>query len=186
MSGLSLRPAAPDDMQAIQAIYAHHVLHGLGSFEEVPPDVDELVRRWRTLVERGLPWLVAEIDGGTVAGYAYAASYRARPAYRSTVEDSVYVAPAAQGSGVGRALLRALIEECEQRDFRLMVAVIGDTASRGSIALHEALGFRPVGVIEGIGYKHGRWLTTVLMQRALGPGTSAQPTIPVPASHGRG
>ena len=182
---LLIRPSAEADIPAVTAICGPAVLHGTASFELEPPDAAEMARRRHALLDGGYPYLVAE-QGGAVIGYAYAGAYRTRPAYRSTVEDSVYVAPAAQGSGVGRALLRALIEECEQRDFRLMVAVIGDTASRGSTALHEALGFRPVGVIEGIGYKHGRWLATVLMQRALGPGTSAQPTIPVPASHGRG
>ena len=174
-----IRPSLDSDIAAITAIYAPAVLHGTASFELDPPDAAEMARRRQVLLEGGYPYLVAERDG-EVLGYAYAGAYRPRPAYRSTVEDSVYVAPAAQGSGVGRALLQALIAECEQRDFRLMVAVIGDRASKGSIALHEALGFRLAGIIDGIGFKHGRWLATVLMQRSLGPGTEMPPTIPAP------
>ncbi len=173
---LLIRPSRDSDLTAVTAIYRPAVLHGTASFELEPPDEAEMARRRRALLEGGYPYLVAERDGAVV-GYAYAGAYRTRPAYRSTVEDSVYVAPAAQGTGVGRTLLAALVAECESRDFRLMVAVIGDAASQGSIALHAALGFRPVGVIEGVGHKHGRWLATVLMQRALGPGTSAPPTI---------
>ena len=174
-----IRPAERRDIAVITRIYGDAVLHGTASFELEPPDEAEMARRRRALLDGGYPYLVAE-QGGAVVGYAYAGAYRTRPAYRSTVEDSVYVAPAAQGAGVGRALLAALIAECEARDFRLMVAVIGDEASQGSIRLHAALGFRPVGVIDGIGYKHGRWLATVLMQRALGPGTASPPTIPLP------
>ncbi|HEX2552406.1 MAG TPA: GNAT family N-acetyltransferase [Microvirga sp.] len=173
---LLIRPSTDADLPAIAAIYAPAVRHGTASFELEPPEEAEMARRRRALLDGGYPYLVAERDG-TVVGYAYAGAYRPRPAYRSTVEDSVYVAPAAQGAGVGRALLAALVAECEARDFRLMVAVIGDEASRSSIRLHEALGFRLVGVIDGIGHKHGRWLATVLMQRALGPGTSTPPTI---------
>jgi L-amino acid N-acyltransferase YncA len=121
---------------------------------------------------------VAEKDGA-ILGYAYAGAYRTRPAYRSTVEDSIYVAPSAQGQGVGRLLLAALIEECERRDFRLMVAVIGDEESKGSIGLHRSMGFEPVGILKGIGYKHGRWLSTVLMQRPLGRGMQEPPTRPI-------
>ena len=137
-----------------------------------------MTRRREALLQAGYPYLVAEREGA-VLGYAYAGAYRTRPAYRSTVEDSVYVAPAAQGGGIGRRLLSALITECEGRDFRLMVAVIGDKASAGSIRLHESVGFTPVGVFENVGYKHGRWLASVLMQRPLGAGPSAPPTIPV-------
>jgi L-amino acid N-acyltransferase YncA len=122
---------------------------------------------------------VAERDG-VLLGYAYAGAYRTRPAYRSTVEDSIYVAPEAQGRGIGRKLLSALIEACERRGFRLMVAIIGDRASAGSIRLHEALGFSHVGTLEPVGYKHDRWLATVLMQRVLGEGAATPPTIPVP------
>ena len=123
---------------------------------------------------------MAEKDG-TILGYAYAGAYRTRPAYRSTVEDSIYVAPSAQGQGVGRALLGALLDECEALDFRLIVAVIGDEDSHGSIALHRSLGFELVGVFKGIGYKHGRWLSTVLMERRLGHGIEAPPTRPIAA-----
>ena len=173
---LQIRPCAPADVPAIAAIYAHAVRHGTASFELDPPDDAEMARRREALVSAGYPYLVAQA-GGTLLGYAYASAYRPRPAYRSTVEDSVYVAPHGQGRGVGRALLSALIGACEERDFRLMVAVIGDRASTGSIRLHESLGFVHVGALEPIGYKHGRWLATVLMQRVLGPGAAAPPTI---------
>ncbi|WP_134500924.1 GNAT family N-acetyltransferase [Microvirga pakistanensis] len=172
---LLVRPSAEADIPAITAIYAHAVLHGTASFELSAPDEAEMTRRRAAILEGGYPHLVAE-RGGHILGYAYAGAYRTRPAYRSTVEDSIYVAPAAQGQGVGRVLLTALISECEACDFRLMVAVIGDEESKGSIALHRSLGFEPVGVLKGIGYKHGRWLSTVLMQRTLGRGMSEPPT----------
>jgi phosphinothricin acetyltransferase len=167
---LLVRPSIEADISAITAIYAHAVGHGTASFEVEPPDEAEMARRRQAVLAGGYPYLVAEIDG-TLAGYAYAGAYRPRPAYRFTVEDSIYVAPDRQGSGVGRALLVALIEACEALGFRQMVAVIGDSASQGSIRLHESLGFRPVGVLEAIGFKHGRWLDVVLMQRALGAAT---------------
>ena len=166
---LLVRPSIEADISAITAIYAHAVGHGTASFEVEPPDEAEMARRRQAVLAGGYPYLVAEIDG-TLAGYAYAGAYRPRPAYRFTVEDSIYVALDRQGSGVGRALLVALIEACEALGFRQMVAVIGDSASQGSICLHESLGFRPVGVLEAIGFKHGRWLDVVLMQRALGEG----------------
>jgi phosphinothricin acetyltransferase len=172
-----IRPSSESDLDAIMAIYAHAVMHGTASFELEAPDVAEMTRRRAAILEGGYPYLVAEKDG-TILGYAYAGAYRTRPAYRSTVEDSIYVAPSAQGQGVGRLLLTALIEECGARDFRLMVAVIGDEDSKGSIALHRSLGFEPVGILKGIGYKHGRWLSTVLMQRPLGRGMSEPPTRP--------
>jgi phosphinothricin acetyltransferase len=175
---LIVRPSAETDLPAITAIYAHAVEHGTASFELDPPDEAEMARRRAALLEGGYPYLVAEREG-RILGYAYAGAYRTRPAYRSTVEDSVYIAPAAQGQGVGRALLTALIRECEARDFRLMVAVIGDEESKGSIGLHRSLGFEPVGILKGIGYKHGRWLSTVLMQRPLGRGMDEPPTRPV-------
>jgi len=175
---LRIRSAADADIPAIAAIYADAVRHGTASFELDAPDGAEMARRRSALVGAGYPYLVAE-RGQDLLGYAYAGAYRTRPAYRSTVEDSVYVAPAAHGQGVGRALLSALIAGCEARDFRLMVAVIGDRASSGSIRLHEALGFAHVGALEPVGYKHGRWLATVLMQRVLGPGASTPPTISI-------
>ncbi|HEY8566066.1 MAG TPA: GNAT family N-acetyltransferase [Beijerinckiaceae bacterium] len=176
---LVVRLSLDTDLPAIAAIYADAVTHGTASFELEPPGVAEMTRRRAALLDAGYPYLVAEADGA-VLGYAYAGPYRTRPAYRSTVEDSIYVAPHAKGRGVGRALLSALISECEARDYRLLVAVIGDAASAGSIALHRSLGFTPVGIFENIGYKHGRWLASVLMQRPLGPGASTPPTIPVP------
>ena len=173
-----LRPSAESDLDSIAAIYAHAVVNGTASFELDPPDRAEMARRRAAVLEGGYPYLVAERDGALL-GYAYAGPYRTRPAYRSTVEDSIYVAPSAQGQGVGRALLAALIEACEAQDFRLMVAVIGDEESRGSIRLHASLGFQPVGVLKGVGYKHGRWLSTVLMQRPLGRGTQEPASRPI-------
>ena len=173
-----VRPSVDSDLPRITAIYAHAVIHGTASFELDPPDQAEMSRRRAALVEGGFPYLVAEQDGDVV-GYAYAGAYRTRPAYRSTVEDSIYVAPQAQGQGAGRLLLTTLIEECEARDFRLMVAVIGDEESHGSIGLHRSMGFELAGIIKGIGYKHGRWLSTVLMHRPLAIGMSEPPTRPV-------
>ena len=174
-----IRPSRDADLPALTAIYAHAVAHGTASFELIPPDVAEMARRRDALLEGGFPYLVAEHQG-RVAGFAYAGPYRTRPAYRSTVEDSIYVAPDARRQGVGRSLLGALIREAEAQDFRLMVAVIGDEASHGSIGLHASLGFETVGVFKGVGHKGGRWLSTVLMQRALGPGSATPPTRPLP------
>ena len=173
-----VRPSAEADLDAVAAIYAHAVAHGTASFELDPPDRQEMARRRDAILDGAYPYLVAE-RSGVVLGYAYAGAYRTRHAYRSTVEDSIYVAPSAQGQGVGRLLLAALIRECEALDFRLMVAVIGDEESRGSIGLHRSLGFEPAGILKGIGYKHGRWLSTVLMQRPLGPGMREPPTRPI-------
>jgi phosphinothricin acetyltransferase len=175
---LVIRPSADSDIPSISAIYAHAVTHGTASFELTPPSEAEMMSRRAAILDGGYPYLVAE-RGAEILGYAYAGAYRTRPAYRSTVEDSIYVSPAAQGQGVGRALLSALIEECEKRDFRLMVAVIGDEDSHGSIGLHRGLGFELVGILKGIGYKHGRWLSTVLMQRSLGRGVTEPPTRPI-------
>ena len=169
-----VRPSGPADLPAIQAIFAHHVTHGFGSFEEVPPDVDEMAARRLALVERGLPHLVAEADG-RVLGYAHAGPYRPRPAYRYTVEDSVYVAPEAVRRGVGRALLAALIEICEAGPWRQMVAVIGDRGNTASVALHAALGFHEAGHLKAVGFKLGRWVDVVIMQRALGVGDDERP-----------
>jgi phosphinothricin acetyltransferase len=169
MPDVVVRPSRAEDIDAIQTIYAHHVLHGLASFEEVPPDAADLAERRAAILERGLPYLVAEVNG-VVAGYAYAGLFRTRSAYRHTLEDSVYVAPGREGQGIGRALLARLLDECERLGFRQMIAVIGDSGNAGSIGLHAALGFRHTGLLASTGFKHGRWVDTVLMQRALGPG----------------
>ena len=164
-----LRDCAPPDLGRVQEIYAHAVLHGTASFELSPPDLDEIRSRWEKLVQAGYPYLVAELGGGIV-GYAYAGAYRPRPAYRGTVENSVYVDSAFRRRGIGRLLLVELIRQCEARGFRQMVAVIGDSGNTPSIQLHRELGFADVGVLRSMGWKHDRWLDTVLMQRALGPG----------------
>jgi L-amino acid N-acyltransferase YncA len=172
-----IRDSAEADLTAIQRIYAHHVLHGLASFEEEPPTVAELARRRAEVLARGLPHLVAE-QGGDVVGYSYASPYRARAAYRFSIEDSVYVAEGLSGSGIGRALLTALIARCEAGGWRQMVAIIGDSGNAASITLHEHLGFRMVGTFRAIGFKHGRWVDSVLMQRALGVGDTAPGQMP--------
>jgi L-amino acid N-acyltransferase YncA len=163
-----VRDARDEDIGAIQAIYAHHVLHGTASFEEEAPSVEEIARRRADVLARGMPYLVAEIDG-RVVGYSYASPYRARPAYPFSIENSVYVEHGRARGGVGRALLAALIERCEQGPWRQMIAVIGDSANAASIGLHESLGFRNVGTFTDVGFKFGRWLDSVLMQRALNP-----------------
>ena len=173
---LVIRPSTEADIPAITAIYAHAVLNGTASFELEPPSAEEMAQRRTALFAGGYPYLVAARDGALL-GYAYAGAYRARPAYRSTVEDSIYVDAAAQGQGIGRALLDALIRDSAARGFRQMIAVIGDSASRGSIRLHESLGFRHVGTLDCVGHKHGRWLDTVLMQRGLGAGSAEPPQI---------
>jgi L-amino acid N-acyltransferase YncA len=174
MSGVSIRPATPADIAAITRIYAHSVRTGTASFELEPPGEAEMARRMQALLDGGYPYIAAEIDG-VIVGYAYAGSYRPRPAYRYSVEDSIYIDPAAQRRGVGRALLQRLIEECERRGFRQMIAVIGDSAQTPSIELHRAAGFRMIGTVENVGYKFGRWLDSVNMQRALGPGATTKP-----------
>lgn len=181
-----VRDAEAEDMAAIARIYAHHVLHGLATFEEVPPTADDLLSRRDLLLSQGLPYLVATQDdahdappgrrrGQVVVGYCYASAYRPRAAYRHTVEDSVYVADGLAGRGIGRALLAALILRCEAGPWRQMIAVIGDSGNAASIALHERLGFRMTGTFEAVGFKFGRWVDTVLMQRELGEG---QRTLP--------
>jgi L-amino acid N-acyltransferase YncA len=171
---VAIRPAALADIPAITRIYAHAVEHGTASFELAPPDEAEMTRRMQALLDGKFPYLAAELDG-RVAGYAYAGLYRTRPAYRFTLEDSVYVAPEAQRRRVGRALLAALIETAAARGFRQMIAVIGDSEQTASIALHAALGFAYIGTLPSTGFKFGRWLDTVLMQRALGPGSTTAP-----------
>lgn len=169
-----LRDAAPGDLPAIAAIYGHHVLTGLASFETEAPGVEEMARRMQAIRDKGFPYLVAELEG-EVAGYAYASLYRPRPAYRFTLEDSIYVHPARTGMGLGRSLLERLIAECERIGCRQMIAVIGDSGNTGSIALHRACGFSLTGTFHSIGFKHGRWVDSVLMQRAIGAGDGTPP-----------
>lgn len=168
MLRITVRNAAETDLPAIQAIYAHHVLHGLASFEEEPPTVAEMGARRASVLRLGLPYLAADLEG-EVVGYSYAGTYRLRPAYRFTVENSVYVRDGLAGRGVGKALLVELIARCEVGPWRQMLAVIGDRENRASIALHRSCGFRTVGLLEAVGHKHGRWVDSVLMQRALVP-----------------
>jgi L-amino acid N-acyltransferase YncA len=176
MSDIPIRTAAPRDLAAITRIYEHAVRHGTASFEIEPPDQAEMARRQSALFAGSFPYLVAE-HGGAIAGYAYAGPYRARPAYRWSVEDSIYIDPQMQGRGIGRALLERLIVEAEARKFRQMIAVIGDSANAPSIELHRALGFRLVGTFDNVGFKFGRWLDSVLMQRPLGEGAGTVPEI---------
>jgi phosphinothricin acetyltransferase len=174
LQAICVRDATEQDMAAIQAIYAREVLHGLATFEEVPPTVDAMLTRRASVLDLGLPYLAAEV-AGEVVGYSYATEYRPRPAYRYTVEDSVYVAASMQGRGIGRALLAALIARCEAGPWRQMVAIIGNSGNAGSIALHRQQGFRLVGTFEAVGFKLGRWVDTVLMQHPLGPGSATLP-----------
>ncbi|KAA5608097.1 GNAT family N-acetyltransferase [Rhodovastum atsumiense] len=171
---LLIRDCRADDIPAIAAIYGHAVIHGCASFELEPPGEAEMTRRRAAILAGGFPYLVAEQDG-IVVGYSYAASYRPRPAYRFSVEDSIYVAPDRQRQGIAQALLQALIGRCEQAGFRLMVAVIGDSANHPSIRLHEANGFTRAGLLPAVGWKHGRWVDSVLMTRPLGAGADTPP-----------
>ena len=163
-----------DHVAAITTIYAHHVLHGLASFEIEPPSEDDMRQRRFDIVSRNYPYLVAEC-AGEVVGYAYASPYRLRPAYRHTAEDSVYLHPAWFGRGIGRQLMSALLAECEARGLRQVVAIVGDSANLASIGLHKSLGFRVVGALRSVGFKFDRWVDSVLMQRALGAGDSTPP-----------
>lgn len=169
-----IRTSAPTDIPALTAIYGHWVAHGLASFELDPPDAAEMARRRDAVLAGGYPYLVAERDG-EILGYAYASAYRTRPGYRFTVENSIYVSPTARRGGVASALLARLIEACTARGFRLMVAVIGDSGNAASIGLHAAQGFAMVGTIPAIGWKHGRWVDSVLMSRPLGEGADSPP-----------
>jgi L-amino acid N-acyltransferase YncA len=171
---LIIHPTTNADVPAITRIYAHAVEQGTASFELEPPSEAEMERRIKALIDSGFPYLVAVLDGA-LSGYAYAGPYRVRPGYRFTVEDSVYIAAEAQGRGVGRALLQALIEAAEARGYRQMIAVIGDSEQTASVTLHAALGFAFIGTFSNVGFKFGRWLDTVLMQRPLGPGSTATP-----------
>ncbi len=173
-SPLLVRPSTPADLDAIRAIYADAVAHGTGTFELEAPDAAEMERRRDEVLAKGLPWLVAEAQG-RVLGYAYANHFRPRPAYRFSVEDSIYLNPDAQGRGVGRALLAELLARCQAAGARQMLAVIGDSANHGSIGVHRALGFEPSGLLKAVGWKFGRWLDVVLMQRTLGAGALTPP-----------
>jgi L-amino acid N-acyltransferase YncA len=163
----SVRAASEADIAAVRDIYAHYVLHSLATFEETPPTLEEMLARRRASVELGLPYLIAEA-GGEIVGFAYAAAYRARPAYRFTIEDSVYVADGLSGRGIGAALLGELIASCERGPWRQMLAVVGDSANAGSIALHRRFGFELMGTLQSVGFKSGRWVDTPILQRALG------------------
>ncbi|MGL5385366.1 MAG: GNAT family N-acetyltransferase [Serratia sp. (in: enterobacteria)] len=172
---LSVTDASIEDMAAIQQIYAHHVLYGPASFEEAPPTLEEMQQRRNNVLAAGLPWLVAKMEE-RVVGYCYATTYRPRPAYRYTIEDSVYVAEGMQGHGIGKALLGALITRCEDGPWRQMLAMIGDAAGNvGSLALHRKLGFTSIGTLSGVGFKFGGWLDTHIMQRPLSDGNHSLP-----------
>ena len=170
-----VRPASAADLAAIQSIYAHHVLHGLASFEEEPPSLQEIGRRYDEVVARGLPYVAAE-DAGEVLGYGYCTLYRTRSAYRYALEDSVYVRHDMLGRRVGSVLLAELIRRCEGLGYRQLIAVIGDSANAGSIGLHASQGFLRAGTLRSVGYKFGRWVDSVIMQRSLGTGDSDKPT----------
>ena len=174
MSSLEIRPAAAADLPAITEIYEHAVRYGTATFELIPPDLAEMTRRFEVLMDGGFPYLVAALEGGVV-GYAYAGAYRPRPAYRFTVENSVYLEPAIHRRGIGGQLLERLITECEARGYRQMIAVIGDSDNAGSIGVHTRCGFQMIGTHPNVGFKFGRWLDTVMMQRALGDGESTLP-----------
>ena len=175
MPSAEIRPATEADLPFITEIYTHAVLHGTATFELIPPDLAEMTRRFKVLMDDGFPYLVAVLED-RVAGYAYAGPYRPRPAYRFTVENSVYLQPAIHRRGIGLQLMVRLIAECEARGYRQMIAVIGDSANAGSIGVHTKTGFEMIGTHANVGLKFGRWLDTVMMQRALGEGAT---TVPV-------
>ncbi|MBX3653650.1 MAG: N-acetyltransferase [Ramlibacter sp.] len=164
-----IRPSTDNDVAAMTAIYAHHVLHGTGTFETTPPTESEMAGRRADVLSKGLPWLVVE-DDGHIVGYAYCQWFKPRPAYRFSAEDSIYLAPAAAGRGLGRALLAALIEQATAAGVRKLIAVIGDSANAGSVGVHRALGFSEVGLLKSCGWKFGRWLDVVLMDKFIGEG----------------
>lgn len=164
---LLIRPAAAADLSVIAEIYGHHVLHGTASFETEPPTLEEMAWRHAAVTSHGLPYLIAEMEGGVV-GFAYAGPYRPRPAYRFTVEDSVYIRHDRAGKGIGRSLLNEVLELCEQAGSKQMIAIIGDSENAASIRLHQSAGFDHVGVLRNVGLKFGRWLDTVIMQKSLG------------------
>jgi L-amino acid N-acyltransferase YncA len=174
MSAVTIRDARDADVAPIRDIYAHHVLNGLASFEEVPPSIEEMLRRRQDILGKGLPYYVAEA-GGRVLGYAYANHYRPRIAYRFTLEDSVYVDPDAIGRGVGKLLLDTVLAGATALGYRQMIAVIGDSDHQASIGLHRRAGFQLIGILPAVGFKFGRWVDSVLMQRSLGEGSATKP-----------
>jgi L-amino acid N-acyltransferase YncA len=174
MSSLEIRPTIAADLPAVTEIYDHAVRYGTATFELIPPDLAEMTRRFGALIDGGFPYLAAVLDG-RVVGYAYAGAYRPRPAYRFTVENSVYLQPAIQRRGIGQQLLQRLIAESEARGYRQMIAVIGDSANAGSIGVHTRCGFQMIGTHPNVGFKFGRWLDTVMMQLALGDGGNTLP-----------
>lgn len=176
MSEVAIRSAEAPDLPAITAIYRQHVLIGIATFEEMPPDLADMAARHARIVERGLPWLVAEGEAGAILGYAYAGPFHGRSAYRFTLEDSIYLDPAAVGRGIGRRLLECLLSDCTAWGARQMIAVIGNSGNDASIALHGRAGFTLVGTQKSVGLKFGRWIDTVIMQRALGEGNADIPT----------
>src|SRR3954466_13796868 len=169
-----IRPAPEAALPAVTDIYEHAVLHGTATFELIPPDLTEMTRRFKALMDGGYPYLVVSLEGGVI-GYAYAGPYRPRPAYRFTVENSVYLRPSIHRRGIGLQLLRRLIAECEARGYRQIIAVVGDSANVGSIGVHSGNGFTTLGTHPNVGFKFGRWLDTVMMQRALGEGATTLP-----------
>ncbi|MBF6631869.1 MAG: N-acetyltransferase [Comamonas sp.] len=171
----TIRASQPLDLPAITAIYRHHVLSGTGTFEIEPPALSEMTSRRQDVLERNLPWLVAQADDGTVLGYAYANWFKPRPAYRFSAEDSVYVAEHVRGQGIGRLLLDALCRECEAAGVRKLIAVIGDSHNQGSVNVHRAAGFAHVGTLSNVGWKFDRWLDVVMMEKSLGTGSSTSP-----------
>ena len=176
-AGMIIRPATQADAEALAAIYGHAVLHGLGTFEEEPPSAADMEGRRRSITERGLPYVVAEA-AGHVLGFAYAGPFRSRAAYRYTLEDSVYVAPDAVGKGVGKALLVAVIAACEALGVRQLIAVVGDSGNAASLALHRSLGFEQTGIGRSVGFKHGRWVDIVQLQKPLNGGDARAPDAP--------
>jgi len=171
----TIRPSLDADLPAIARIYGHHVLHGTGTFETTPPTEADMAARRADVLGKGLPWLVVEGDDGAVLGFAYANWFKPRPAYRFSVEDSIYMAPESAGRGLGRLLMAELLAQLERGGIRKVMAVIGDSANAGSVGLHTAMGFQHAGTIEACGWKFGRWLDIVLMQRTLGAGASTPP-----------
>src|SRR6202035_2350347 len=178
---IAIRSSRDDDIPKIAAIYRHHVLHGVASFEDIPPDEDEVARRRGDILAFKLPYLIAE-RSGRVVGYCYASRYRPRAAYRFTLEDSIYVDAAEVGRGIGRALLEPLLVRSSELGYRQMVAVVGGSDTVPSIRLHEALGFAHAGVLPAVGFKFGRWVDIIMMQRELGPGADTPPEIATPGA----